>query len=312
MTPIESTEIVFQKENRKEIPIRVVPSELVETPRPRVTPESLAKGQEEIFNSLTKGLEKLSNENLGLSNQNIELLNQNKKLLDQVEEISEELNKMKKEREDREMRRETRAKRKRLPKRDEMTSEIYKKLIQAAEGPSYINVRLRIALCLLAVTGVRINELLPLKVNQIETLIQNGWIAINRSKRGPTNHKAFLTQKGKKIVEDRKRDFEYIFLMKSPESYIFTSGSQHFEMLRRETITREVNKVMRSVADQLPDKPNLSSHSFRVGYISQLWKDSKDIEFVRQSIGHQKVDSTSSYVQNLSDEERQERINQMN
>lgn len=43
-----------------------------------------------------------------------------------------------------------------------------------------------------------------------------------------------------------------------------------------------------------------------VFYISKLWKDTKDIEFVKQSIGHRKMDSTSSYVEKLSDQERQE------
>ncbi len=79
-----------------------------------------------------------------------------------------------------------------------MTAEIYKELVKAAEGPTYINARTRIALCILAVTGIRINELLPLKVNQLQTLIEENWIAIDRSKRGPSNHKAFLTKEGKK------------------------------------------------------------------------------------------------------------------
>ena len=40
----------------------------------------------------------------------------------------------------------------------------------------------------------------------------------------------------------------------------------------------------------------------------RLWEDFKDIEFVKQSIGHQKLDPTSAYVIKLSDQERQERI----
>ena len=52
-------------------------------------------------------------------------------------------------------------------------------------------------------------------------------------------------------------------------------------MLSRETITRDVNKIMRQVSEQCPDKPNINSHSFRVGSISQLWKDAKDLEFVK-------------------------------
>jgi hypothetical protein len=36
-----------------------------------------------------------------------------------------------------------------------------------------------------------------------------------------------------------------------------------------------------------------------------------DIEFVRQAIGHSKLESTSSYVENLSDEDRRLRMEQI-
>ena len=192
-----------------------------------------------------------------------------------------------------------------------MTAEIYKELIKEAEGPTYLHVRLRLTLCLLTVTGVRINELLNIKVSQLKTLTQESWIAIDRSKRGPSNHKAFLTKEGKKIIQDRKKDFQFILLIKEPDAYVFTSEANHFKKLRREAITKNVNKVMRAVSNRLPGQLNITSHSFRVGYITQLWKDSKDIEFVKQSIGHQRLDTTSAYVNKLSDQERQKRIDQL-
>ena len=65
---------------------------------------------------------------------------------------------------------------------------------------------------------------------------------------------------------------------------------------------------MYSVSNLLPSKPKITSHSFRIGYISQLWKDTKDIEFVRQTIGHRSLNSTSAYVIHMDDEERQNRI----
>lgn len=51
-----------------------------------------------------------------------------------------------------------------------MTAEIYKELIKEAEGPTYLHIRLRLrlAVCLLSVTGVRINELLNIKISQRE------------------------------------------------------------------------------------------------------------------------------------------------
>jgi integrase len=126
-----------------------------------------------------------------------------------------------------------------------MTAEIYTELIRTAEGPTYINLRTRIALCILAVTSIRINELLPLKVSQLKTLFKENWIAIDRSKRGSSNHKAFLTKEGKKIMHDRQKDFQLIFLMKEPDSYLFTAESNHYKPLDRVVITRDVNKVMR-------------------------------------------------------------------
>lgn len=248
---------------------------------------------------------------IGLATQNSELLDLNKRLKEQLERVEKEFSLLKKEREEKAARKEARANRKRLPKRQSVTPEIYRLLIQAAESPSYTSVRLRIAFCLLTVTGIRINELLPLKVHQLQTLLESYWIGIDRSKRGPANHKAFLTREGRKLVDERKKDFEFLFIMKNLDSYIFTSESNHQQMLSRETITRDVNRVMRSVSKNLPDQPNITSHSFRVGYISKLWKDTKDIEFVKQSIGHRRMDTTSSYVEKLSDQERQERTLQL-
>ena len=99
--------------------------------------------------------------------------------------------------------------------------------------------------------------------------------------------------------------------MKEPNFYLFTTEANHYKQLNRVAITRDVNKVMREVSNQLPGKLNITSHSFRIGYITQLWKDSKDIEFVKQTIGHRNLDTTSSYVNKLSDQERQNRINQL-
>ena len=79
-------------------------------------------------------------------------------------------------------------------------------------------------------------------------------------------------------------------------------------MLSRQTLTMDVNKVMHSVSNLMPSKPKITSHSFRIGYISQLWKDTKDIEFVRQTIGHRSLNSTSGYVSQMDDQERQDRI----
>lgn len=222
-----------------------------------------SKELQAIRNDLQKGF-------IGLALRNEELLKSNDQRKQQLDVVLKELNLIKQEREEKEARKQARVSRKRLPKRDPMTAEIYKELIKAAERPTYINLKTRIALCILAITGVRINELLPLKVRQLKTLFEENWIAINRSKRGPSNHKAFLTKEGKKIIQDRKKDFQLIFLIKEPNAYVFSPETNHFKKLRREVITIDVNKVMHKVSKIFPGQPNITSHSFRVGYITQL------------------------------------------
>ena len=161
----------------------------------------ILEGQEISRDEIRRGF-------IGLAQQNQELFKLNKQLTQQLETVVEELNQIKQEREERE----ARAKRKRLPKRDPMTAEIYNELIKEAEGPTYLHVRLRLAFCLLAVTGVRINELLNIKISQLKTLTQESWIAIDRSKRGPRNHKAFFTKEGKKIIQEFEGFLRFVAL----------------------------------------------------------------------------------------------------
>ena len=215
----------------------------------------LKKWKEEEYSKIRSDLElilegqKINQKDLqlgfiGLASQNNELIELNKKLSHQLKKVEKELNVIKKEREEKAARKKARANRKRLPKRDPINSEIYNLLIKESEGPNYIATRTRIAICLLTVTGIRISELLSLKVGQLETLLAEGWISIDRLKRGPSNHKAFLTSEGKKIVKARKRDFEFLFLMKNKDSYVFTSDRNLNQMLRRETITMDVKCML--------------------------------------------------------------------
>ena len=117
-------------------------------------------------------LEITQREFIGIALRDEELLKSNDQLKQQLEIVVEELNQIKQEREEKAARKEARVNRKRLLKRDPITREICKELIREAEGPTYVHVRTRIALCILAVRGIRINDLLVLKVNQLQTLIE--------------------------------------------------------------------------------------------------------------------------------------------
>ena len=275
----------------------------------------MAEGPAETQSMMKEGLVGLAIQNVEL---NAELKEQNKALEDQLNQLQEQFRIVREELEERkererliEKKKEKRKNQKRLPKREPITIEIYGSLIQSSQTFKYSNLyqgaRLRLALALLFVTGIRISELLPLKMNQVESLFTNHWISIDRTKRDPANHKAFLTNEGSRIMRERRSDFELLQLFKKIDSYIFTAENSE-KPLAREAFTNLINKFMKDCSRRMDGNPNLSSHSFRVGFITQLWRDTNDIEFVRQAIGHAKIDTTSQYVENLSEKERQARM----
>ena len=270
----------------------------------------VAEGHAETQSMMKEGFVGLAIQNAELNRelkeQNRVLKEQLTKLQDQLEIVMEELQERKERERLIEEKKEKRKNRRRLPKREPITVEIYDSLIQSSQNFKYSNLyqsaRLRLALALLLVTGIRISELLPLKMKQVESLFINHWITIDRAKRGPANHKAFLTKEGSRIVQERRSDFELMQLFKDGDSYIFTAENSQ-KPLAREAFTNLINKFIKECARKMDRNPNLSSHSFRVGFITQLWRDTNDIEFVRQAIGHAKIDTTSQYVENLSEKE---------
>lgn len=233
---------------------------------------------------------------VSLAIQNAELKDQNKALQEQLQIVTQEFQEQKERERLLQEKNEKRKNRRRLPKREPITIEIYDSLIKSSLKLKYSNLyhsaRLRLALALLLVTGIRISELLPLKMKQVESLFINHWIAIDRAKRGPANHKAFLTKEGSRIVQERRSDFELMQLFKDGDSYVFTAENSK-KPLSREAFTNLIDKSIKDCARKMDDNPNLSSHSFRVGFITELWQDTNDIEFVRQLIVHTKINTTS-------------------
>ena len=90
----------------------------------------------------------------------------NKELNEQLNIALSELNRLKKDWEEKAARRERWSKRKHLPKPYPINFKMYNLLIKESEGPIYISTKIRVATCLLKVTGIRIGKLLLLKVSQ--------------------------------------------------------------------------------------------------------------------------------------------------
>lgn len=136
-------------------------------------------------------------------------------------------------------------------------------------------------MCVLFVTAIRIKDLLFLKVYQLQPLITEYSILIEDFKQNTNSYKAVLTEKSKKIIQIRKKNFIALFYKKTPNSYVFTFDSYlNFtkvsdctKILQRETTTRNINKVIKDILYNLPGHLFINSPNFRSGCIDKLWQD---------------------------------------
>ena len=71
-------------------------------------------------------------------------------------------------------------------------------------------------------------------------------------------------------------------------------------------VNREINAVIRKLNPIFNGK--FTSHSFRRGYITYLWQNIDDVEFVRQVIGHSKIETTVRYIKNVSEEDKADKL----
>ena len=220
--------------------------------------------------------------------------------------ILEEERRIQQEKENARIKRRNRA---RKPKTQPLTQELFNELLKSLNGKGFLKARLRCAFTILAITGIRYGELNLLKVKQIECLITNYYCNIDRKKRGPANLKAFLRERGIELVKDRKEDFDLLLRSKyentetkeeALESFMFSGEKTPLKPLARAFFNDMLNKALRTKVSHR----HYTTHSFRHNFITELWRDCNDIEYVRQSMGHEHIASTAVYIKEMGDSER--------
>ena len=112
-----------------------------------VTPTQIDDNQklDKILSKQEEGFTEMTRQNLFLANQNKDLQSSLENLSAELKTVTDELNEMKKERDRKAAQKLARQKRKRLPKRQPITSSIYHLILESVQGKHYTASRLRIA-----------------------------------------------------------------------------------------------------------------------------------------------------------------------
>ncbi len=157
-----------------------------------------------------------------------------------------------------------------------LTEPEVEKLIQSAE-----NFRDRLILELLYATGIRVTELVNLKLSDID--LDRGWVKIL----GKGKKERFVPV-GKKMVKKIKKYARKRGL--KPKNYLFSKSGK--KPLKRETVWKIVKKISRKTRL----KKSVTPHTLRHTFATHLLENGADLRTIQVLLGHASIDTTQIYT----------------
>ena len=150
--------------------------------------------------------------------------------------------------------------------------------------------RLR-SLCLIEIlysTGMRVSELVNLKVRDIDILKRT----VRITAKGDKERKVYFTTSTKKVIEG------WMSFLPNGSSYLFPSHSGVGHLTRD-----SVNKILFIFAKNLGfDKKKLSPHKLRHAFATHLLNRGADIRVIQELLGHSNIATTEIYTHILDSE----------
>ncbi len=181
----------------------------------------------------------------------------------------------------------------------------YYKIIELVQEKDKKSSRIRLALCLLYVTGFRISTLLLLRKFDIKNLLEHHRIKdpIKIKTLGSTfeSHYVNIGTLGLSLLKDRWSDFEALMKGKNENDFLFTAYNKKQEVIKKDkaltrvTLNIDVNNTLKRASEEFNRK--IRSHSFRVSYIRDMLSIYTPIESAQTIVGHKGIKTTAYYHQ---------------
>lgn len=238
-------------------------------------------------------IEELKTKTNELKVQNEELLSMNHYLVETAERAEEE-------RLDSLERKEKRRKAKKLERRDYITPEEFYEIMHSyiykSEDSLYIICRNRIAFFLMYLTGLRVSNLLLLKVRNLKELMyDNVGTELSIIKGGRPNQLISLGEDAQRLLLNDYYDDLCLLLKNKEDDYpVFTAEKTLCSALHRVTFTQSLNNTMKIASNELRKK--LSCHSFRITFITEGLNNNIPLHIMQKAVGHKTIKSTEHYV----------------
>jgi site-specific recombinase XerD len=164
-----------------------------------------------------------------------------------------------------------------MPKKDSrlpevLTKEEVKKIIESAD-----NEKSRLIISLLYSTGLRVSELVNLKVEDINFTDKSGWV---RKGKGSKDRLFVLSENLAKELREYLKD--------KNQKYIFSKDEP--------LTTRNIQKIIKGTKTRAGIAKKATPHTLRHSFATHLLEQGTDIRMIQTLLGHSSLSTTSLYT----------------
>ena len=156
----------------------------------------------------------------------------------------------------------------------------------------YIDIRSNLIIELLYSTGIRVSELISIKINNID--LKKKKILIDPPEKGKSRKEriVFFGKQTKEVIE-KYLEFRKIYFKKEDSPWLFPSKNTNDFLTRRRVL-----QIMHNLADKIQiDKNLMHPHSFRHAFGNHLLNSGADIRVVQKLLGHSSIITTQKYTE---------------
>jgi integrase/recombinase XerD len=144
------------------------------------------------------------------------------------------------------------------------------------------NVKHRAIMSVLYATGIRINELLTIKLSDIESKSENKAIRIIGK-----GNKERLVQLTDELLDILKK----YYTQYKPKHWLFENDSTH-----KQYTARSVQEFLRQLKEKANIKAEVTPHKFRHSHATSLLEHGTDLRIIQKALGHSSSKTTEIYT----------------
>lgn len=165
-------------------------------------------------------------------------------------------------------------------------------MIETLNEDTPLNIRNKLIIELLFATGIRVSELINIKINDIDMTLKQ----IKVKGKGNKERIVYFGSYAKDAINEYLNNSRNILLKGSESSYLFINNKQ------TNLTDRGVRLIINNIIKKTSIKTNITPHTFRHSFATSMLNEGASIKTVQELLGHVNINTTSIYT-HLSNEE---------